>query len=589
VHKNVPSQQQDQYNQDVEVYFENVSYQYPKSSSPSLTNINISIEKNKLIAIMGRTGAGKSTLLSMFNGLIPQFFEGTIDGNVWVKEKNTSEVPIQVLVKDVGFVLQDPETQIFGLTVEKDVAFGPSNLAFAIEDIKRNVSTSLISVGLENYAERTPDQLSGGEKQRVAIAGVLALNSSILVFDEPTSELDPLGALTIHKTLRELKKSGDHTIIISTHDPHYVLSEADELWVIDAKKIVFRGKPADFFSRIELSQKFGLLSPEITDLFRALRRENLYKKNLLPVTINSGIDAIKLLLEDHKEIDKDCQFKRDPVLKVRKRIVKIDSLTHRYPSGLVALDSVSLEFNSQDLVAIVGHNGAGKTTLVKHLNGLLRPTEGNILINDDNVGDFEIEELSKKVGYVFQNPDHQIFAPTVHEEVIYGLKNSNLSSEFLEERVLDSLSITGLIDKKDIHPFNLSKGERQKLAIASVIAMKPEIIIIDEPTTGQDWEGSLALMESIRNLRDDGHTVIMITHNMRLVAEYAERVIIMRKGQVHADGEVREILQDINKLYENSLKPTDMALLCKELQDYKFPPDIITVDEMFKYLKKVIR
>ncbi len=587
--KDAPSSGQYNNSQESEICFDNVSYQYPKADSYSLENVNVSVGRNKLIAVMGRTGAGKSTLLSMFNGLIPQFSEGTIKGDVRVKGQNTSEIPIQVLVKDVGFVLQDPETQIIGLTVEKDVAFGPSNLAFAKNQIKRNVSKSLRSVGLENYADRTPDQLSGGEKQRVAIAGVLALNSSILVFDEPTSELDPQGAHTIYKTLRDLKNSGNHTIIISTHNPHYVLNEADELWVIDEKKIVFCGKPEDFFSNINLSSKFGLLSPEITDLFRALKLEKLYKKDILPVTLDSGVSAIKLLLDGYQEIGKKYQIKKYPDPEGRKKNIKIDSLTHRYPSGLVALDGVSLEFNTQELVAIVGHNGAGKTTLVKHLNGLLRPTEGKVFINDEDVDDFEIEELSKKVGYVFQNPDHQIFAPTVYEEVSYGLKNINLSSETLDERILDSLSITGLGDKKDIHPFNLSKGERQKLAVASVIAMKPEIIIIDEPTTGQDWEGSLSLMGAMRNLRDDGHTVIMITHNMRLVAEYAERVIIMRKGQIHCDGEVHEILQNIDALYENSLEPTGMSLLCKEFQDYEFPSTIITVDEMLNYLKQILR
>jgi energy-coupling factor transporter ATP-binding protein EcfA2 len=573
-----------------ELCFQNVSYQYPKALKASLLNLNLNVIKNCLIAIMGRTGAGKTTLLSTINGLIPHFSEGRLQGQILIKGENTRNVTIQKLVPYVGFVMQDSDTQIFGMTVEKDVAFGPSNLGFTRERIEKNVNAAIHTVELDKYRQTMPDQLSGGEKQRLAVAGILALESPILVFDEPTSELDPQGAESISETLLQLKKTGKHTILFSTHQSQFVIDKADELWVIDAGEIVYQGSPQEFFSNPQLSEKYGLQIPEICELFAQLQLTGLYPKNQVPTHLSVAVNELKSILPRGTETHSiQASFSEQLPVRDRQIVIEIKSLNHRYDTGREAVKDVSVTFYSGEIVGIVGKNGAGKTTLVKHLNGLLKPNSGQVVVEGHDTRDLSIEQLSRSVGYVFQNPDHQIFSTSVYEEIAFGLLNDGMDQFSLNDRIQQALNLTGLAGKEKIHPFNLSKGERQKLAIASVLAIQPRIIVIDEPTTGLDWEGSVKIMEEIVKLKNQGHTLILITHNTRLAAEYVERVIVMKQGQIVRDGSVHSVLSDIAFLNEHSLLPPQMAVLADQLKDYGIPTGIIKVKEMVTIIQDYLR
>ncbi len=571
-----------------ELSFHEVSYQYPRAHQPSLQGINLNVKKNRLIAVMGRTGSGKTTLLSTLNGLIPHFSEGIFQGQLLVKGMDTRNLSIQKLIPEVGFVMQDAETQIFGLTVEKDVAFGPSNLAFSRERIEKNVSEAIHTVGLDPYRQTMPDQLSGGERQRLAIAGILALDSPILVFDEPTSELDPQGAESVSETLLHLKKTGQHTILFSTHQSQFVIEKADELWVIDAGKIVYQGSPQEFFSDPALPAQYGLQAPEIHDLFCRLQQLEIYPAGPVPTTVSQAVKKLKLILPPLKvRARTPLIFSSETEFREKQKVIEIKCLTHRYENGREAVKNVSATFYAGEITAIIGKNGAGKTTLVKHLNGLLQPTSGQVRVHGLDTREAPIEKLSRSVGYVFQNPDHQIFSPSVYEEIAFGLLNNGADRASLDDQVHHALKLTGLVGKEKVHPFNLSKGERQKLAIASVLALQPQVIVIDEPTTGLDWEGSVAIMEEIIGLKNKDHTLILITHNTRLAAEYVERIIIMTAGRISRDGPTHQVLSDLALLQKQSLVPPQITRLADQLRDCGITGKVIRVSEMVEMIQKL--
>jgi len=481
--------------------------------------------------------------------------------------------------------MQDSETQIFGITVEKDVAFGPMNLGYPSEIIRQNVDAAIESVRLTSLRTRTPDQLSGGERQRLAIAGILAVKSPVLVFDEPTSELDPVGASEVHRTIHDLLAENSRTVIVSTHDPYFALSAADILWVLDGGDLVYQGEPAEFFHQLKSAPQRGLQSPEVADLFRELHTRGLWKGVDLPITLEESEKGMHSLLnragtdsiQPNHLNTRNTLTRSDPV-------IRVENLSHVYNNKVPALDTVSLEIYNQEVVAILGQNGAGKTTLAKHLNGLLKPTDGSVIVDGADTRESTVEELSRSVGYVFQNPDHQIFSPTVYEEVKFGLRTQHLSPEAEESAVTKALRFVNLNGKEQKHPFSLSKGERQKLAVASVLVMEPKIIVVDEPTTGLDWNDSIAMMDQLQAIRERGHTIIMITHNMRLTAEYADRVLIMQRGKLVQDDEVHAVFQNHTLLQSCSLEPTQISQLVSGCLDLGIPENILTVKELANYI-----
>jgi energy-coupling factor transport system ATP-binding protein len=555
-----------------------IRYKYENGISDTLKKLNFKIEKGEFVGLMGRTGAGKTTTLMLLNGLIPHFFEGEFEGTVIANTMNTARYRIQTLARFIGLVTQDPETQIFGITVEKDVAFGPSNLAYDKDKIKELVEKSLDAVGLKGYEKRITTELSGGEKQRLAIAGVLAMEPEIVIFDEPTSELDPAGRREIYKLLSKLRKDNDVTILISGHDSEEMLEFTDRIIALDNGSIVWDGKPSELFTNVDLIERLGIRPPEAAEISSCFVKENILSSKKVLINNDEFIDAYAAKCKFLKQNNGTKESRSNT--ETASAAIEAENLSFGYSRGNHALNDVNIKINKGEFVALIGKNGAGKTTFSKHLNGLYRPTGGEIRINGRNISAVPTSELSREVGYVFQNPDHQIFAATVWEEVEFGLKNLPITEEERSRRITEALEFVGLADFKERHPFMLGKGERQKLAVATILVMEPDILVIDEPTTGQDWDGTKRMMEMMEKLHRKGHTILAITHNMRLAAEYADRIVVFSAGKVVLDGSPQSVFYQQEILASASVTPPDSVLIGSRLRQYGLNSYPVTVDDI---------
>jgi energy-coupling factor transporter ATP-binding protein EcfA2 len=583
---------------------DSLSYKYPKGPTYSLKDVNFQVDSPRFVAIMGPTGAGKTTLAMTLNGLIPQLFEGDLEGYISVMGMDTQRFRVQTLVSKVGLVMQDPETQIFGITVKEDVAFGPGNMGLDAKKIRERIDDSLRIVRLTGYEDRFTSELSGGEKQRLAIAGILAMDPEILVLDEPTSELDPLGREEIYKAIDNLQRERNLTILAVEHSSEDVAERADEVIVVNSGAVVWRGYPRDLFCNVPLTREFGIRPPQVCEFGWKLHELGYIKSSDVPLTIAEAAELARTLLAPalghlrsqppvaptptaSTQSSPPAPMTQSDTLRKPPAAVLVKDLEHNYGS-IKALRGVNLEIAKGAFVALIGQNGAGKTTLVKHFNNLLKPTRGTVYIDGIDTTGQTIGSLSRRVGYVFQNPDHQIFCSTVREEVGYGLRHSGLLEEEAAQRVQAVLEFVNLQGVADRHPFTLGKGERQRLAVASVLAMRPNILVIDEPTTGQDWIGAEHMMGLVKNLHESGHTIIMITHDMRIVAEYAERVVVMHRGRIVADGTPSEVFSQRDMLREAYLTPPQISQLATELEDLGMPSGITTVDEAVAVVSRAL-
>jgi len=554
----------------------NVSFRYPSAVEPCVKNVSLSIEKGKFVVLMGATGAGKTTLSLCLNGLIPQLLEGELTGQISVAGHDVRKTAVQSLSRVLGLVLQDPETQIIGGTVEEDTAFGPRNFLVPLGEIKWRVIETLEKVRLKGYNERSTEELSGGEKQRLAIAGVLVMEPEILVLDEPTSELDPIGRSEIYETLDDLRWKKDLTILLVEHSSEELIKKADEVIVLNQGEVAWRGVPSELFRNIPLLLQWGIKPLPVSQIGWYFYEKSWISFDEIPLDIPSAEGLIRELLpkyghwRSHAQGQGErefCLLMQEPHLSEKVIAVQVSDLIYQYNSGQSALKEINLTIEAGEFVAFVGQNGAGKTTLAKHLNGLLKPTSGNVIVNGMNTSQYDTSHLSKTIGYVFQNPDHQIFSVTVEKELEFGLKNAGFKGKEIKERVDQVLQYTGLERYRSVHPFSLGKGERQMIAVASILVLKPKLLIIDEPTTGSDWVGIQTMMGLIRNLHDAGTTIIMISHDMDLVAQYAKRVIVLKDGRILLDGTPQDVFSNEQILHHSAIIPPQLCRLSSQLKD----------------------
>lgn len=539
-----------------------VSYRYPKADSDVLRGIELSLKAGSFTVVMGQTGAGKSTLLMALNGVIPHLKEGTMTGEVILDGTSLRDFRVQTITEYIGLVLQDPESQILGRTVAEDVAFGPRNYLVPREEITRRVSDCLVRVQLSAFAERETSQLSGGQKQRLAIAGILALKPEVLCLDEPTSELDPQGREEIYATVDRLRHSEDATIVAVEHASADVVHRADQLVVLKDGAVSWQGVPADFFRDLELVEQ-NLVKPlPLTVIGDHLAKAGLIGRAEIPLDLESAVALVDRLAAGRElpgpAVDAAAAEQGAPVIEIR-------DLVHTYPGGHRGLSGVNLTIQAGEYVALVGRNGAGKTTLAKHLNRILQPSSGQVIVNGVDAATLQPWELARQVGYVFQNPDHQIFCASVAEEVAYGLKTVGTPQPEIDARLDEVLGFTGLSNVRDEHPFSLGKGERQRIAVASILALRPQILVVDEPTTGQDWAGVQAMMKLIDELNAAGTTIVMVTHDIDVVAHHARRVVVMSDGLVAADGPTADVLAQTDVLAAAAVTTTDTVALSRRL------------------------
>ncbi|MCD1295807.1 ABC transporter ATP-binding protein [Methanocella sp. CWC-04] len=529
------------------ISFKNFTYTYPKGTEPALKNIDLDIEEGEFILVTGSSGAGKTTLCRALFGALHHDIGGDIKGSIQIKGKDVSQYNIGIIGAFMGVVFDDPDSQLFMPLVEDEIKFGlqARNLPSSEKDVIR----VLDRVGIAHLIKRAPHELSGGQKQKVAIAAAMANDPEILVFDEPTSQLDPQSTIEIFKILSELRGQGK-TIILVEQKLEDIIDKVDKIAVIDHGNLAAFGKPRE--------------SLKCEDLYRIMSYPCVSK---LSVELRSK--EMMLSLDEGKEFLKANNYKLKPsngrafVRDDRNTpILSVNDLKFGY-NGVDVLKGISFDVMPGEVFAILGHNGCGKTTLLKNIIGLLKPSgKGMVLLDRTDVKDINVEDAAKTVGFLFQNPDNMLFAETVLEEVMFGPDNLGLQNS--KERSMKAIEEVGLIDRINEYPRYLSNGEKLRLCIASILAMGPRLIILDEPTTGLDDNECGKLMEVVLKLKSEGVAIIMVTHDMNLVARYTEKVIVLSDGRIFKEGSPSDVLKDNDAMKAASLKSPPIIELSKE-------------------------
>ena len=543
------------------VTIKDLQFRYRGEKEWALDGITLNIPKGEFLVVMGASEAGKSTLATCLNGLIPHYMRGRLNGDVIVLGQNTKESTVPQLAEDVGIVFQDFEAQLFSTNVELEVAFGPENFGVSREEMKRRIDENLKYVGLEEFRNRPPFTLSGGQKQKLAIASVLAMQPKILVMDEPTTDLDPISKQGIFEIINKLRQSDDRTLIVVEHETEETL-DADRIVLIQDGKIVKSGPVREILQDVESLEELGVMPLGIPKFFNSVN-----PSSQLPLTPEEGVEAFKqanLQISDKKY--KELVLEEEETAgKFSTPVIQCTDLEHTYPNGVNALQGIDLEINLGEMVAIIGQNGSGKTTLAKHFNGLLMPTGGDIRVNDIPTSDQGIFKLGQRVGYVFQNPDHQIFSEFVFDEVAFSPRLRNVPEDEVKERVSEALEAVGLVGYEQEDPFSLTKSGRQRVAVAAVLAIQPDVLILDEPTTGLDYKEQRSMMDMVKRLNERGSTTIFITHHMWVVAEYAQKVFVIKDGKILLKGSTREVFSYEELLEESFLRPPHFVQLANRL------------------------
>ena len=519
------------------IRLEDVSFRYRAAKDPALRDVTCHIRPGELVGLLGRSGAGRSTLAATLNGTIPHLVRGDLTGCVRIDGEDIRTKRPRDLADRIGFVFQDFEAQLFSTNVSLEVAFGPENLGVDRAEIARRVERCLGMVRLSHLSHKAPAALSGGQKQRLALASILALEPKILVLDEPTSDLDPAGRRELLDAIRSLRQAGDLTLLMI--DPETdEMGWADRLIILDGGRIAMDGSPAALWDRGDELDALGVKGFTLAKLGRHLGLAERWPD------AESAAEAIRLGGWQAVAGAAERLRAADGAHHQGEILLEVEDLIHRYPDGTEALGGVSCGIRRGEFVAILGQNGSGKTTLVKHLNGILAPTAGDIRLAGQSLRGQPATVLSRRVGLVFQNPDHQIFAERVWDEVAFGPRLQGLSEADARRRVEEALDAVGLGGLGDMDPFILTKGSRQRVAVASTLATKPEVIILDEPTTGLDYRELQGMMALIQRLNAAGHTIVIITHAMDIAAAYARRVILMQGGRILRDGPTRDVFAD---------------------------------------------
>ena len=566
-----------------EILMEDVSFTYRGSDKPALENINLQISPGEIVMLSGPAGAGKTTLCRMLNGLVPQFFKGNMKGSVTIQGKDNRKFGISYLSHIVGLLFQDPAAQLIAPTVRDEIAFGAENYGVPRDELIRRVEENMKLTRLEQYAESSPHRLSGGEQQACALAAVMAMRPSIYILDEPTSNLDPIGSLRVLEIVSQLVREEKSTMLLVEHKMEEVLPLVDRLVILNEGKIILEGTPRELLKDVQMMEKIGLKPPQVALLTSKLSQSN--RPSQMPMTVKEAIKFFKPHLK--KRDGEETRIPSDKSKEFGEEVIRTEDLWHVYEEGGVqAVRAVNISIKSGEFIGLIGQNGSGKTTLVKHFNGLLKPSYGQVSVMGEDTTKVSIAHLATRVGYVFQNPDFQICCQKVQDELEFGPKNLKLGKEEIAQRRDEVAEVLGLADRFTDNPFSLSKGERQKLAVASVLSMRPDILIVDEPTTGQDYKTGREMMEFYRGLNEEGKTVIIITHDMNLAAEYCDRIIVLRKGRVLLDGPVRDVYSQVKTLESTYIRPPQITRFGQALKEYGLPVDALGVDEMYPYIKK---
>jgi len=511
---------------EVTLEIQNLSFRYRIREELAIENINLSFEPGRVSLIAGASGCGKTTLIRCINGLIPRSYRGEMEGKVFIHGEDTEPLKLAQISQKVGTVLQDPERQILGTKVLNEAAFGLENLGYPRDEILERVDRALEQLNITHLKDRETFNLSGGEKQKVALAGVLVMRPDILLLDEPLASLDPASAEETLKMVRGLADRG-MTVLLVEHRVEDVLR-------IHPEQVIFMSS-----GRIEYigtAEKLG--------------REINYREVKLPAP---------MIMAAVREENKPRDFFISPARKVngKEPLVKFENVNFEYEEGKPVLRDISAEIYPGDIIALLGPNGAGKTTLVKHAIGLLKPKSGSVMVEGKDTSRMSVAEIARTLGYVFQSPSHMLFAPTVREELEFGPANIGHSKEQVRKEVQEAIDIVNLSGMEESPPLALSFGQQKRVSIAAILAMQSKVLVMDEPSAGQDYRNYIDFMDAIMALPNFA-AVLFITHDIDLAVIYANRVMMVNQGHLIADGMPKEVLDDFSFLRDNRLVPTSL-------------------------------
>lgn len=590
---------------------ENLIFEYEKCDDEgnvigahrAVDEVNLDIQPGQFIAILGHNGSGKSTLAKHMNAILTP-----TEGAMWVDGKDTREEDhLWDVRQSAGMVFQNPDNQIIGTVVEEDVGFGPENLGVPTDEIWERVEQSLSAVGMIEYRHHSPNKLSGGQKQRVAIAGVVAMRPKCIVLDEPTAMLDPNGRKEVLRTVEELRKKEHVTVILITHYMEEVIG-ADRVIVMDKGHVVMDGTTREIFSQVELLKKYRLDVPQVTLLAYELKKKGFaIPDGILSVTelvdaleacgmersvAEKMADGKESLQEDSCEQPKMQEETKTPILKLE-HINYVYSPETAYEKK--ALQDICLDIYEGQFIGVIGHTGSGKSTMIQHLNGLVKATSGALYYKGENIytEQYNLRELRNNVGLVFQYPEHQLFEADVLSDVCFGPKNQGLSEEECRQRALEALKLVGLPEKYyDASPFDLSGGQKRRVAIAGVLAMKPKVLVLDEPTAGLDPKGRDEILDQIAYLQKAGNlTVILVSHSMEDIAKYVDRIVVMNRGKKMYDGTPKEVFSHYRELEKVGLAAPQVTYIMHALAAKGMPVDVeaTTIDEAVETISRAFK
>lgn len=562
------------------IRIEQLEYTYTREGATpvsALQGLNLTIHKGEYVAIVGHNGSGKSTLARHLNGLLQP-----TRGDVWVKGWNTKDPAHTLDIRStVGMVFQSPDNQIVATIVEEDIAFGPENLGLAHTEIVQRVDWSLEQVSMQPFRKRAPHRLSGGQKQRICIAGVLAMRPEVIVLDEATAMLDPVGRKEVLAIARRLHREQGVTIVAITHFMEEAL-DADRIVVMAEGQIVLSGSPREIFRQPERLRELHLALPPIAELaYRLRQRIPDFPADLL--TIDELMAALQerratsirsAPLGDERTAANDTDAASQSLH--AEVLIATENLAHYYMRGtpleVKAISDIDMEIQRGEILGIIGHTGSGKSTVVQHFNGLMRPHEGTVTIfgQELNSPNVDLQAIRRRVGLLFQFPESQLFEQFVGDDIAYGPRNLNLSREEIRERVRKAMEAVGLgfEEYKDRLTFSLSGGEKRRAALAGVLALEPDVLVLDEPTAGLDPEGRRQLLDHILALHQQGVTLVLISHNMEELAEVCHRLYVIADGHTVAHGTPAAVFAQADELQEIGLDVPVATQLMATLQQH---------------------
>lgn len=545
------------------IEFKDFSFKYNSQAEPTLKNINLKINKGEKILLAGPSGSGKSTIGRCLNGLIPNIDQGEISGECLVNGKDITQTSLFDFSFTTSTILQDADSQFIGLTVGEDIAFALENDCQPKDKMHQTVNQWAEELQIKELLTQSPQSLSGGQKQIVALAGVLVDESPILLFDEPLANLDPASGLKTMAIINKIQKELNATVIIIEHRVEEVLSQPIDRIVLVNEGQIVADKPTNQLLHDDILEKVGVRQP-------------LYLKAMSAANID--LDSIKKLdkisdLPDSESIGQKLEnwVDQTPVkerTKAHQPLLKLDRVGHQYSKNQpYPLKDVSATINQGDFISIVGQNGAGKTTLCRIICGFIS-NEGKITLKDQDLANLSIKERAEKIGYVMQDPNQMISQKMIFDEIALGLRLRNIDEDTIKQKVNQTLKICGLYPFRHWPISALSFGQKKRVTIASILVLEPEIIILDEPTAGQDWKTYTEIMGFLKHLNNLGKTIIIITHDMHLMLEYTTRSLAFAKGKLIADASPIDLLTNPELISEASLKRTSLFELA---QHYHLP------------------